>query len=241
MLERLPTLIRDIPYNEQKNRSWTLEIDTGGGLKMVKNVRRMRLYNDSFGDLTYGKTPDGYDSWSFHQRGGGGAVTIPFAIINNQVYFGLIWQKRHNQGGFVWNSPGGFLGFGEKHDDAAKTQLIDETGFSADDRIFSLEGELANPNRAFFKTWVSGEGEKFYAIEVKAGELELEPEHKGAFCFKKELLKELPKTAEVIGKCVFFPWPFPVMVGDEYTIVVVARLLPYLVDLKVKDKWRRNS
>lgn len=215
----MKTLIQDISDEAQAKRGWIVEVNG----EVVLQVRRVRLSHPKFGELNYGLTPPGYDGWSFHELGGGGAVTLPWSVIHKQIYVGLVRQNRHNQGGEVWNAPRGFLDPGEKHFEAASRELAEETGLSAEGRIDDLMGSPMNPNSAFFETASSDEGVRFNACFVHPRELERKSDN--TYAFRPGVVKPVSKAAEGIVKCSFFRWREAVRVGDMFTAAAVARLL----------------
>src|SRR5215212_8284809 len=109
------TLITAIPDEEQSRRRWRVELNG----QTVDVVYQLVVHNEDFGTWAYGLTPGGYDGWSFHARGGGGVVILPFAQLSQSLVVGVVDQHRHNQGGKVLNAPRGFLQIGETHDQAA--------------------------------------------------------------------------------------------------------------------------
>lgn len=62
----------------------------------------------------------------------GAAAIVPFLDPNTLL---LIRQYRHAAGGFIWEIPAGTLDPGESALACAKRELIEETGFSAEDWV----------------------------------------------------------------------------------------------------------
>ncbi len=110
-----PSILVPITAARQKDRNWRVSLDG----TPIPCVSTLTIDHPALGTLTYGETPAGYDSWAFHEAGGGGAVTLPFVILDDGLWIGLLQQRRPNQGGDVWNVPRGFLDTGERHEDAA--------------------------------------------------------------------------------------------------------------------------
>ena len=217
----MDTLIKEIPEELRQKRGWKVELNG----EAVENVFHLKIFNPKFGEVNYGMTPGGYDGWSFHGIGGGGVVTVPFSIIDGELYVGLVKQLRQNQGGEAWNVPRGFLNPNESHFKAAMREYEEEVRYlSPDRRVKPLEGENCNPNSAFFETAGKGEGVKYYSIEILPTQLELDPEQ-NAFKFKSGLLDPATKQAELILKCRFFAWRKSVQVADMFTVAAVGRLL----------------
>lgn len=62
----------------------------------------------------------------------GAAAIVPFSRQNTLL---LIKQYRHAAGGFIWEIPAGTLDPGESTLTCAKRELIEETGFSAENWV----------------------------------------------------------------------------------------------------------
>jgi ADP-ribose pyrophosphatase YjhB (NUDIX family) len=220
------TLITNIPDEKQAKRGWTVKVND----VPLERVTKIELHNPNFGTLAYGQTVPGYDGWSFHELGGGGAVVLPYACIDQQWYVGLVEQNRHNQGGKVLNAPRGFLNPGESHFKAASRELAEEMSLRGAPEL--LPGQGVNPNSAFFETAQPGEGVKFYAMKVSASALE---QVDGVWRFKKGALAaesadtKAQKVAEqILGAC-FVPLKDATSVGDMFTVAGVGRLITALL------------
>lgn len=200
----------------QEKRGWQLFLNE----LLVSVVESLRLVHTRFGTLEYGLTKGGWDGWTFHELGGGGSVIVPYANINGQLFVGLVWQNRPNQGGNVWNVPRGFLAFGENHFGSAVQELEQEVGYRSME-LRLLEGKPMNPNSAFFVT-EGDEGVRAYALEIREDELV----NNGAdgWAFNPQILKPISKSAELIFGCRFFPWEQATEVGDMFTLAAIARL-----------------
>lgn len=123
--EYIPTVV---PLSDefQPRRGWKLFIDD----KEIPTVHSLKLINPSIGELNYGKAQEGdFDLWRFHEIGGGGSVILPFVIVNDELYVGVIKQMRPNMGGEVYCAIGGFLKSGETHFEAATRETLEELGF----------------------------------------------------------------------------------------------------------------
>lgn len=219
----METLMKEIPENMQEKRGWEVEIDD----VVLEKVKKISLFNPNIGLLVYGMTPGGYDGWSFHENGGGGAITIPYTVINGKLYVGMIEQERHNQGGKVWNVPRGFIDPGETHFKAMQREFQEEVGLFPDRMVKNLKGELLNPNSAFFETPLSNEGGKFFAMEIDPDQL-TKYKDTDSYSFNGDVLEPVSKIAELIFGSRFFPWREATRVGDMYTCGIISRLLACL-------------
>lgn len=199
--------------------------------KPFDQVASIVIEHPQLGTLTYGETPLGYDSWSFHEHGGGGSVTLPFIVVEDGLFVGVVRQLRPNQGGEVWNAPRGFLDPGEDRAFGAARELAEEVGLpAATSRVFPLPGQPGNPNSTFFETWAEGEGVTFFGMEVDPA---LAIRVEGGFCFKPGVLDESEmarrsRLAEAIGEVLFVPWYDAAQMGDLNTNAAVVRLLVHL-------------
>jgi len=204
------------------NRGWQVLVN---GQPYAGHVEMLQLDNPSYGTLTYGKNPAGnYDSWAFHEVGGGGSVIIPFVLIQNEIWIGVVQQVRPLQSAQpVLNVPRGFLDPNEKHFEAAVRETDEEVGFSQGSRIFQLPGKPVNPNSAFFETWGKDEGVEFFAIEILHDEIQ--PGEGETWIVKPGILKPVDKAAEGILKSIFIPWGQAALLGDAFTRCGVVALL----------------
>lgn len=227
-------LIGNIPQEKQEKRGWTVKVNgivIEELLPKSMGVEHLGIFNPRFGELAYGLTPGGWDGLGFHELGGGGSVIAPFVEKDGVLHIGMVKQNRPFQGGVVLNVPRGFLNPGEAHFQAAKRELEEETGYRpANDRVFLLVGDPANPNSAFFDTSEPGEGVKFFAFEVLSSEVEPDPDNKALLRFKAGVLEPASKAAKdanILG-CSFHPWEEAVAVSDMFTNTATARLLGHL-------------
>src|SRR3990172_1548795 len=214
------TLLEPIP--EGMDRGWSLLINGDS----VPNVSMLELRHPKYGALFYGKSPSGdHDQWSFHEKGGGGSVTIPFAIVKGSLHIGVVRQPRPLQDRFnpVLNVPRGFLDPGETHFQAAERESGEELGIKA---TFQLPGDPANPNSTFFETWAEGEGVRFFGLEVNRNLLVADGND---YNLNPDSITPVTKTAEGIMGARFISWQMAVMLGDLFTRGGVASLLGHLV------------
>ncbi len=147
---------------------WKLTVD-GVGL----SPKQFTLVNEQLGgQLVYGRNPaSGRDQWAYHERGGGGSITLPFAILDDELYIAVVQQNRPLQSdGPALNTVRGFLDPGRTHFETAAAELSQELGLMAGP--IELPGPGNNPNSAFFETRGGGEGVSFWAVPVPAGLLE---------------------------------------------------------------------
>lgn len=189
-----PYNLGSIPTEDQSTRGWSLEItDPEGGTQVIENVGKATLSHSRMGlKLEYGKHPAGYDVWKFHEPNGGGAIAVPYAIIEGQLYVGLVDQNRPTAGGVISELPRGFSEPGEDQRTTVQREMGEETGLKAVMERFTLVGKEKNPNTAFFDTSREGEGLRFYSLQVSP-ETELEPaedENGQYYRFNQALLEE---------------------------------------------------
>lgn len=230
-------ILDDIP--QTLKRGWELLLN---GV-VVTDVTSLTLSHPKFGFLEYGLSPTGnYDVWTFHETGGGGSVLVPFSCIDREIYVGLVYQDRFNQGGVVWNLPRGFISSGETHLAAAKRELVEETGISADKFRFPVTvlGKPTNPNSAFFNTMGEGEGVKFYAVEIPSEFLERR-DNQDVFVFGQVVANAAAKEAEHIVKCEFVPWRAAIDVTDMFTIAGIGRLVARYLNGKHSREGERTQ
>ena len=145
-----------------KKKEWKVIVD-GMELSTVSMVE----ISSSFGKLTYGLRPEGYDGWVFHEQKGGGSILLPFIKIGDELFIGLISERRPNMGDEpVWNCIGGFVYPGESHHETMELENGDESGFDVH-QAFELCGPPMNANRALFIADPSaGEGIHVFAIQL---------------------------------------------------------------------------
>ncbi len=216
------SLTRPLPTDARAR--WRVEVD---GVELP-HVRHVVIEHPSFGTLSYGLTAAGHDGWSFHEQGGGGSVILPFASLEGELFVGVIEQLRPHQGGLVLHAPRGFLDPGEAHADAARRELLEETGLAVStDALFELPGAPANPNSAFFETAGEGEGVRFYGLELpdrllvgSGGRRGLHPD-----AVSDARAARRSRLAEQIGAVCFVPWHEASRLSDMFTVAAVARLL----------------
>lgn len=222
----LPSLTRPLPEGVRSN--WRLAVNG----EPVSEVRHVVLDHPAFGTLSYGLTAAGYDGWTFHEPGGGGAVIVPFVRGERGVLVGLIEQSRPHQGGRVLQVPRGFIDPGESHAEAARRELLEEMGIGGNATLAELPGEPANPNSTFFETAAPGEGVRFFGLEVPRASVVGGPARMtfAAGVVDASRRARRQRLAEQIGVAVFLPWREASRLGDMFTVAGVARLLAALDD-----------
>jgi len=215
-----PTLLELIP--EGIERGWSLLVNG----KPVPDVNQLVLFNPEYGAIYYGKSPSGnYDTWSFHETGGGGSVTIPFVLVEGALYIGTVSQPRplQDQSGPVPNVVRGFLDPDESHFEASARETEEELGITASS--FELPGEPTNPNSTFFETWGEGEGVRFFGLELDQGSVKANGDE---YMLDENLIKPISESAEGIMGASFIPWQQAALVGDMFTRAGVISLVAYL-------------
>lgn len=201
---------------KDKVRGWTVLVD--GEKVQAGKVEIM----SKFGVLVYGLRPEGYDGWAFREQGGGGAVTIPYTHTpDGELLVGLLLEKRANMGDQpVWCAIGGFIGFGESHQQAQEREAAEESGLNAT-KAEEFVGMATNANRAFFITDASiGEGVHAYSLSLPFEWLEADGES-----FKLKNVALLPGFKKS-GDVRLFPWRTAVELSpDALARSAIAQLL----------------
>lgn len=227
----MKSLIVPLTLDIAAKRGWTVKVN---GEEV--DAAHVKITNPKIGTLEYGKSPSGdYDTWGFHENGGGGSVIVPFTAIDGKIYVGVLEQRRPNQQleGTVRNCPRGFLQPGKNHFETADAELGEELGLSSEVpvNLFELAGDGGNPNSTFFATWGtkpdgSPEGIRFYGLEVDSRILV----HDGVvYRIRPNLLKadaqsDTARLAEGILGAVFIPLSQASRLGDMMTMSGICRL-----------------
>ena len=234
-----------IDAEAQDGRGWQIEVN---GETIEGQITEARLGSEHLGiDVVYGQRPEGYDGIVIRERGGGGAVTIPYMVHpeTSDVYVGLVEESRPTIGGKVLNVPRGFLNKGEGHDDAAIRETTEETGYkAAASRVIKLAAGL-NPNSTYFDTSRTNddgtpEGVAVYAIPVGIGELEAtvvdnpDGSQQAAYVFPSTVQEEAKGDgAEKIFGTRFVPIAEAVGSRDMFTCAAAGQLIVQLFEGKV--------
>lgn len=214
----------------QAKRGWTVIVDG----KEIPDVSTAEIRQEKMGiSLKYGQHPGGYDSIEIHEQGGGGAVTVPYAIIDGHLLIGVVAQNRPAAGGVVLELPRGFLDPGETHDETALRETHEETGLDAvKSRLIKL-GNERNPNSTFFNTSKDGEGVSFYAIQVEPNELVKvdSPDGTAHYAFTSDIQSQAEgdKAAERILGSKFIPVTEAVHSSDILTEAGVGLLTAHMI------------
>jgi hypothetical protein len=205
------------------------------------------------GRLNYGAEPgkDGtasaYDTWVYTETGG--AVTLPYAIVNGELYVGVVEQRRHvevhpeyNPSGMILNAPRGSHNVKREATATAREELKEEVGVFVADTV-RLHGENINANNAWFAymdeleggTTAGQGGVTCFAVEVNAKHLLANVGPMGGVFYNtyrmdEKFLGERPKGSpyEMIGKCVFVTWHTALRLRDGFTHSATLRLLAFL-------------
>lgn len=187
------------PIGPDDKRGWKITVDG-------KEIKAGQIEMESkFGKLTYGMRPEGYDSWVFAQANGGGAVTLPYAWINGQLYFGLVKETRQN----LFSEPvlciiGGFIEPNQTPEQAQAAEA-DEEGSLDTTKARELKGLPTVPNRLFNVCDLSQrEGDHTFAIELLPSMLEPDQNDESVFVYRLKG-SELPGLKNR-SNVVFLPW-----------------------------------
>ncbi len=193
--EKVPYVLGEIADEAQEKRGWQLEVNG----QIVPEVASATLSHDKMGlALKYGRHPAGYDVWNFHEPGGGGAIAVPYAVVEGQLLLGTVSQNRPAAGGVISELPRGFKEPNETHEQTVAREMSEETGVNAIMDRFVLLGSGKNPNTAFFDTSGEGEGLRFYGLQVNPDELEQRTDEKGVtyYAFRQDLLEAAQAAAD---------------------------------------------
>lgn len=174
---------------------FTRELITGLSLDCVRDPRNPD--GTRLGRLEYGcepkadGTPSNYDSWIFHELGG--TASVPWTVIDDRLYVGLLRQRRNtevddefNPSGWILNIPRGFLdSIQDKARAAARKELYEEVGVFHGAPV-DLGGQNVTANNAWFgydKMVVDDDGRvtyqggvRFFGAHVKSDTLEEGPQ-----------------------------------------------------------------
>ncbi len=172
LFSNMAELINPVPDTSKAGwkHKFTMQFPGGEILKWVANQARMGV------EISYGQGPNGYDQFAIREPNGGGAVTIPYVVINDETYVGAIFQKRSFTGGYVTEVPRGFSLPNESAEETAKREFAEETGVgeSLTSRVKYLGGKPVNPNESFFVANPhKNEGSKIFGLEFRGDEVEL--------------------------------------------------------------------
>lgn len=212
---------------EQK-RGWKVVVEFLDGTSR-DDVAAVEMTNPRIGQVVYGWNPAGYDQFMVLENGGGGSVTVPYALIDGQLYVGGVFQNRPNMGGVKLCAIGGFLKSDESHFVAAGREASEEVGFTEPATLL-LTGEPGCWNRALSVTNETDEGTHFYGLGLDPKCLA--PAEEGTYAIDPQILKPVSKSAESIVKARLVHWKIAARVADQFLNAAVARLIAYLDDQK---------
>jgi len=189
-------------------------------------VSLLELQHPKFGKLVYGQRPEGYDAWVYFEPGGGGAITFPYFLYEDEVYVGILPEKRVNMGEKkVLCAMGGFVDPGETHAQTQIRESDEESGLDTSKAVL-LEGSALNVNRAFWVTDPENdEGVHIYAFELSFKEMR-EVKNGGHYILRQDSgLQDVGK----IGHLIFLPWKKAVQRSPDALVSAgIARLLAKL-------------
>lgn len=214
----MPFKMNLIPKETPKDIRWGVFVN---GVPL-EDVDLVEIKHPKYGAVVYGMRPEGYPSWTYAEPGGGGVITLPYAIpVQGELLVGLIKEKRANMGEEpVWCVIGGFIDPKETHREAQARELAEETGFLEVMRSVEMPGLPINSNRAFFVADpAKGEGVHAFMYRVSDGELEADGD---SFKLKDAALFSSFKKASEVR---FFAWKKAVvLIADALALAALARL-----------------
>ena len=218
----------------------------------ITHVAQLRVTGSSFGEFRYGLHPAGYGTWVFYEKGGGGAVVVPYIVWGNELYIGLVEQERpfQNRRRKVPNVPRGFLKAELDHLQTAKQEGAEEMmitvgSFETEEtkgdfrvRLHAIPAHPGNPNSTFFiHDAERNEGIHFFGVEylnagVTADFFTSDKPWNIRFRIAQNLsiryAPENERLLEQIRGLTFVHWIVAAQVGDMMTNSSVARLQAYL-------------
>lgn len=183
-------------------------------------VSELHIVNKDLGTLHFGLRPEGTQGWSWEPQNGG-AVVIPYAVLQEKLYVGMLYEERPFAGGFVWNVLREGSKQNERSFETAIRGLQEEMGIVSQGRIFQLDGEPANWGSTHIETWEEGKGSEYFALEIFPEELEKDGEE---YTLKEQTIPH-SQVGEVILGCAFHPWWMAGKVSDNFSGMAFARLI----------------
>lgn len=155
------------PIPVKKRGGWVTKI-----FRTDKNGNVIWFHLESkYGILYFGIREDNHVGWWWKETGGGGPITLPYAIINDELYVALVNEYRWNLGGRRWCAIGGFKKPDETNDIAQAREAADEAGVNTSHAVLS-DGYPFVSNRNYFVADCGfDEGIHAYLLEVPAEEL----------------------------------------------------------------------
>jgi 8-oxo-dGTP pyrophosphatase MutT (NUDIX family) len=220
------------PITEELDaKDWTVTVDGE-----ERKVRHLVIENSKLGILSFGCRPEGTVGWIWEEVSGGAGI-IPYAMLEEKLFIGLIVEERQTmKGGQAQNIPRGFREPGATSRETAIREAIEELGFpDVVSRLEDLGGEPANSNSTFFDTSTGG-GFRYYGLYILPSELQRVPEVSQAdvpvYQFREGLFNPRSTAGERILRCNFFPWDKAATVADTFSNAGTARLLAAKPELR---------
>jgi 8-oxo-dGTP pyrophosphatase MutT (NUDIX family) len=221
------------PITEESDaKEWKVTVDGE-----ERKVRHLVLENSKLGILSFGCRPEGTVGWIWEEVGGGGSGIIPYAILEEKLFIGLIVEERRTMpGGQAENIPRGFREPGATPRETAIREAIEELGFpDVESRLEDLRGKPGNSNSTFFDTSTGG-GFRYYGLYILPSELqrvlEVSQSDPPVYQFREELFNPHSTADERILGCNFFPWDKAATVADNFSNAGTARLLAAKPELR---------
>lgn len=211
-----------IPAGDEREKLWQGEVryqEDGVTVSYAKLTSK-------YGTLTFGKGSDGRVGWSWQETGGGGSMTILYALepgmpVLDGLWIGLLAEIRENMGpGHHLCLVGGFQKPDESHLAAHRREFGGETGGEIG-KDWELEGLPLVSNRMYFEADPNaGEGCHPFAMQVPFGDLF--PAADGT----REHSRWKPKG----NRIVFMPWRMAAQqTADALAGLPILRLLAELI------------
>ena len=224
---------------EVSQRGWQLSLEVDGNFIPVYfgNIDRIRL-SSVYSTLTYGKSPNGFnDRWAFHEMAGGCSVIIPWVMIDDQLFIGMVERDCP----FVSEIPVLTLPMDHFYNDTMETGLFEfekETGEKVSMEIYfwKMAGE-GNPNFTYFETVDKGEGFDFFSACFSAEKLEETEKDSGIYQIIGDA-KPLGKKEAFAKGLRFYPYKKAGTVSDFFTRAALGTLLSevFNITLTIKEE-----
>lgn len=221
-------ILTNIPSELPENKRWQVLIND----KEVLDISSLDLINPSVGHFRYGLHPSG--QWAgigIRTQSGGGTITLPYIVHNDEVYIGLISQYRpyasHN--GNIYNIPRNHLAQGESHQEAVIRIMNDFflKHFPAQNKptFESIQlGQPVNKDTALFVTF-PGEGIKIFGCQLKTNfDLSELDKHKQISVWPEKITISKEITEAPV---IFKHWSYILESHDGYTVTSTGKLMAY--------------
>lgn len=222
---------------EGKNLGMIPELYDKNGERIQLPINNLQIgaviaVNNGMGGVVgLGHTADGYGSWGYGEKGGGGSVIVPYAIVDGTIVIGCIEITRGNRAGQkVLELPRGALQPGKNHFQTAMAEFDEEVGVKNPiGTPVLLKGNPVTPNSSFWFTQNKEDGVQFFSIEIPANWLESN-RFDTTWKFKEGVVKSDPESnntrlAERITGAKFIPLGETIGNGDAFTEVGISRLI----------------